>query len=113
MAAFTARIGGDEFLQLLPGITNAEEAAGYAQLLLEAFAALPELHEFIAEFEVGLSIGISLFPEMGTDYDDLIIFADVAMYHAKHDGKNNFKVYSASMGDTFEGADLIVRRGSR
>jgi diguanylate cyclase (GGDEF)-like protein len=109
----SSRIGGDEFLQLLPGIATTEDATIYAQSILEAFSVHPELLEFILEFDIGLSMGISLFPSMETDYEDLIIFADVAMYHAKYAGKNNFKVYDASMGDNFEGADLIVRRSSR
>ena len=115
MDALTARIGGDEFLQLIPGISTTEEAAEYAQGLLKAFGEEPKLRSFIEQFHVGLSIGISLFPSMQTDYSQLIKLADIAMYYAKDGGKNNFKIYDASMGDDVEDAELIVRtrRGSR
>jgi diguanylate cyclase (GGDEF)-like protein len=111
--AFTARIGGDEFLQLIPGISSVEEAAAYAQKILGTFAEELDLRRFIEEFGVGLSIGVSLFPSMETDYDELIKFADIAMYHAKYGGKNDYRVYEISMGDDVEGAELTVRKGSR
>lgn len=113
--ALTARIGGDEFLQLLPDVPSEEKAAEYTQALLDAFAQEPSLQRFISEFSVGLSIGVALFPSMQTDYDQLIKFADIAMYYAKHDGKNGFKIYDPSMGDDVDDAELIVRtkRGSR
>jgi len=110
MDALTARIGGDEFLQLMPGMTSTLEASNYAQGLLDAFGREPTLQEYIESYELGLSIGVSLFPSMQTDYDELIKFADIAMYHAKHSGKNNYKVYSVFMGDDVEGVELSVRR---
>ncbi len=109
MEALTARIGGDEFLQLIPGISQAEDASRYAGMLLEAFGKEQDLRKFIENFGVGLSIGVALFPSMQTDYDELIKYADIAMYHAKKNGKNTFKVYDFSMGDTVEGAELSVR----
>jgi diguanylate cyclase (GGDEF)-like protein len=112
MDALTTRIGGDEFIQLLPGITTAEEAATYASSLLQAFGAQPELQEYARNYGVGLSIGISLFPSMQTDYDELIKYADIAMYHAKDGGKNNFRVYDPAMGDEVEGVELSVRSKS-
>jgi len=113
--ALTARIGGDEFLQLMPGISNTEEASEHAQSLLKAFGEEPGLLEYIDNYGVGLSMGIALFPSMQTDYDELIKFADIAMYHAKSSGKNNFKIYDFSMGESVEGAELTVRnnRGNR
>jgi diguanylate cyclase (GGDEF)-like protein len=115
MEPLTARIGGDEFLQLMPKISTVEQATEYAQGLLNGFAEEKGLRKFIENFGVGLSIGIALFPSMQTDYDELIKYADIAMYHAKNSGKNNYKVYESSMGNDVEGAELIVRqnKGSR
>ncbi|MCL2528818.1 MAG: GGDEF domain-containing protein [Coriobacteriia bacterium] len=110
MEALTARIGGDEFLQLVPGISSTAEASVYAQQLLDSFGKEPSLLEYINTYGLGMSIGISLFPSMQTDYDELIKYADIAMYHAKDHGKNNYKVYDLSMGDDVEGAELIVRK---
>lgn len=112
MEPLTARIGGDEFLQLIPKISTAEQASEYAQALLNGFAAEQGLRKFIENFSVGLSIGIALFPSMQTDYDELIKYADIAMYHAKSSGKNNFKVYDSSMGNDVDGAELIVRNSA-
>lgn len=114
MDPLTARIGGDEFLQLMPGINTKEEAERYAAGLLAAFAEQPKLRRFIDEFSVGLSIGVSLFPSMSTDYDALIKYADIAMYYAKKNGKNNFMVYNSDMHEEdIEGAELIVRKKDR
>lgn len=113
MDPLTARIGGDEFLQLMPGVSTKEEAERYAATLLKAFAEQPELRRFVDEFNVGLSIGISLFPSMSDDYDMLIKYADIAMYYAKKNGKNNFRVYEDDMDENVEGADLIVRNKDR
>ena len=115
MEALTARIGGDEFLQLLPGIATVEEASQYAEGLLVAFGADPELRPFAGSYGVGLSIGAALFPSMHTNYDELIKYADIAMYHAKKHGKNNYFIYNPSMGDEVEDAKLVarVRRANR
>ena len=112
--AITARIGGDEFLQLLPGVASIEQGSEYAQGLLDAFRKEPDLIKYVEEFGVGLSIGVALFPSMQTDYDILIKYADIAMYYAKKDGKDNYKVYNEAMGDDVDEAELTVRtkRGS-
>lgn len=111
--SLTARIGGDEFLQLMPGISTEAEAAEYAQSLLDSFGKESTLREYHYRYGVGLSIGVALFPSMETDYDELIKYADIAMYHAKSSGKNNYCIYDYSMGDDVEGAELIVRMNKR
>ena len=109
MAALTSRIGGDEFLQIVPNVSSSAKALEYAQGLLEAFGKEPDLQRFIDDFGIGLSIGVALFPSMETEYDALVRFADIAMYHAKRSGKNSVKLYDPSMGDDIEGAALTVR----
>jgi len=94
-AAELARLGGDEFTILLPDLERAEDALNVASRVREAmrrpFAV--DCHEIF----VTASIGISLFPEDAEDSGSLLKFADTAMYHAKNCGKNNAKLYSASL----------------
>ena len=90
-----ARLGGDEFIVLLTRIQSAHDSARVATRIL---ASVSEPF-FIGkcEFQVGASIGITTFPADGDEADTLIKNADVAMYHAKKSGKNNYRFYSDSM----------------
>ena len=92
----SARIGGDEFIQVVPGVATEEEAAALAQQLLDNFHS-PEMDRFIEKFNVGLSIGIALFPYHSTNFNVLIKYADTAMYHAKHSTKHGYFVYKDEM----------------
>lgn len=94
-----ARIGGDEFVQVVNGVHTEEEAARLAAKLLEDFTRLP-IDKYIEKYRVGLSIGVAMFPQHTDDFHVLIKYADVAMYHAKNGGKNNFRMYSDDMSDT-------------
>ena len=105
----TARLGGDEFVQLIAS-TNQEEAVNYVQRLLESFKRHAGLQEFINKYDINLSIGIALYPEHCDDSNDLIKYADIAMYHAKKHGKGTYAVYSAEMGEAVEGVQLSVRQ---
>jgi diguanylate cyclase (GGDEF)-like protein len=109
----TARIGGDEFLQIVPDFTTAEEIECWARILLEDFAANEDVREYARDYGVGLSIGGALFPSQTPDYDELIRLADIAMYHAKYHGKNNYCLYEDAMGDGPEGVILSVRTRKR
>lgn len=83
-----ARIGGDEFLVLLPGISGTEEACIVADKILSAVARPLEADG--SEITVSSSIGIAIYPIHGTDNHSLIKAADEAMYHAKRTGKNRY-----------------------
>ncbi|GHT99512.1 hypothetical protein FACS1894154_06730 [Betaproteobacteria bacterium] len=109
LPGLSARIGGDEFLLILPGIANGETAIEFTQKLLNSFAEENDLKRYIKEFGVGLSIGIALHPAHATDYDELIKNADIAMYRAKAAGKNRYVIYSAHMNDNIDKLELIVR----
>jgi diguanylate cyclase (GGDEF)-like protein len=111
--SITARIGGDEFLQIVPDIATAEGAERWARVLLADFAADPELAPYAQKYGVGLSIGGALYPSLTTDYDELIRLADIAMYHAKAGGKNNYSLYDESMGDGPDDIILSVRTRKR
>jgi diguanylate cyclase (GGDEF)-like protein len=111
--AITARIGGDEFIQVVPGVSTPEELEQIARNMLNNFQAEKELQQFIQGYGVGLSIGGSLFPLQTTSYNELVRLADIAMYSAKYGGKNNYVFYDASMGDNVEGVSLSIRNKRR
>jgi diguanylate cyclase (GGDEF)-like protein len=87
-----ARLGGDEFVVLLPQLADEKYAAIVAQKILAA-AARP-FGLMGQEFRVTASIGISTYPQDGLDEQTLTKNADIAMYQAKAEGKNNFQFYS-------------------
>ena len=90
-----SRVGGDEFLILLPCIDDPNGPAIVAQRMLEMLS-LP----FIInnqEFVISGSIGISLYPTDGETADILIKNADIAMYHAKEAGRNNYQYFNEDM----------------
>jgi diguanylate cyclase (GGDEF)-like protein len=87
-----ARLGGDEFVVLLPELADEKYAAIVAQKILAAAARPFTLMG--QEFRVTASIGISTYPQDGLDEQTLTKNADIAMYQAKAEGKNNFQFYS-------------------
>lgn len=93
-----ARIGGDEFVIVVPNIGNAADAGDVAQRLLDGFRR-EAIDDHIAKFGVGMSIGIALYPRQSEDYNVLIKYADIAMYHAKNAGKNCYRVYDDELTD--------------
>ena len=94
----SARIGGDEFIQIAADVHTEDQADIVAKKLIDAFQAQSaEISPFIAQFDVGLSIGIALFPKHTKDFHVLIKYADIAMYHAKKSGKHNYRIYGHDM----------------
>ena len=90
-----ARLGGDEFTVLLPRLQRSDDAAPVAEKIIEAIR-----HPFQIEgreFFTTTSIGISLFPEDGTDAESLIKNADTAMYQAKEVGRDNYQLFNANV----------------
>lgn len=90
-----ARQGGDEFLVLLPLINDAADAVHVAESILGEFSTPIEVYSH--SLAVTASIGISVFPDDGRDFDTLVRNADAAMYHAKSSGRNNYKFYTADL----------------
>ncbi|MEP7314107.1 MAG: EAL domain-containing protein [Pseudomonadota bacterium] len=90
-----ARLGGDEFVLLLPELGDGRYAAIVAEKILVAtarpFTILGQ------SFRVTASIGISTYPHDGADEQTLTKNADIAMYQAKAEGKNNFQFYSEAL----------------
>ena len=89
-----ARLGGDEFIIALPGV-RAAGAAEVACRLIDVCAAPFSLGGH--ELTISPSLGISLYPVDGTDFEALLRNADAAMYKAKEAGRNAFRFYSSEM----------------
>lgn len=90
-----ARIGGDEFVVLLGNINHAEDAARVATRIAESISAPYTITDI--EVAVTTTIGISVYPADGRDAETLMKHADVAMYHAKENGRNGYQFYSRSI----------------
>jgi diguanylate cyclase (GGDEF)-like protein len=90
-----ARLGGDEFVVLLPQLDDGKYAAIVAQKILSAVAQPFTL--IGQEFRVTASVGISTYPQDGLDEQTLTKNADIAMYQAKTEGRNNFQFYSKKL----------------
>lgn len=89
-----SRMGGDEFILLLPE-TEANGAAQVAQKLLTSIANPFQLTDH--ELTVTASIGIALYPSDGTDIENLSKNADIAMYRAKQEGRNAYCFFTHEM----------------
>jgi len=89
----SVRIGGDEFVHIAHGVQTEEEVNAIATKLLDNFNS-ENVSPYVNRFGIGLSIGISLFPAHSDNYTALIKYADIAMYHAKSDGKHNYCIYN-------------------
>ena len=89
-----ARIGGDEFVVLIPGIASAQDAVGVAQKIHDALKqgfSISDGHTL----SISSSTGIAIYPEHGQDEAELMAHADAAMYQAKTTGRDRFVLYQA------------------
>jgi diguanylate cyclase (GGDEF)-like protein len=89
------RLGGDEFVVVLPELAALENASTSAAKLLSALAepyCIDSDH-----LHVPASIGISVYPDDGEDADTLLGNADIAMDHAKQDGRNTYRFFRQDM----------------
>lgn len=90
-----ARMGGDEFVAILPEMEDDSYSTVVAKKIL---AAVAQSFTLVGqEFRITVSIGISIYPHDGLDEQTLTKNADVAMYQAKQEGKNNYQFYSDKM----------------
>lgn len=93
------RFGGDEFIIIARNMTESELQA-QADALIDAFREPFELNFSI--LHISISIGITTYPEAGTEADDLIRSGDIAMYHAKSLGKGQYSLFTQHM-------DYVIR----
>lgn len=94
-----SRLGGDEFTFVIESIHDPAHINIVAEKILETLGNKFYLVEEDAEHEViiGASIGIVNYPNSAEDVNSLLKCADIAMYHAKNLGRNNYQIYSANM----------------
>ncbi len=90
-----ARIGGDEFLLVIPELSCEIEAKQLASKLLNIFEKPFYVHN--TEFFVSTSIGMAIYPRDGDNAETLLANADTAMYRVKEQGRNGFSFYDESM----------------
>lgn len=105
-----ARIGGDEFLLLLPQLGSREEAERVARKTITQLAAPFQVKD--QEIFIGCSVGIGVFPDDGTELEQLMRKADIAMYHVKGGDGNAFRFYADTMDSDFAG-HLTLESGLR
>ncbi|MFV1996644.1 MAG: EAL domain-containing protein [Acidiferrobacterales bacterium] len=92
---FLSRFGGDEFFVILQGCSDNFIVDAYAKEIIELMSQPFYLDN--QEIRIGCSIGITLFPDDGMEPDQLIRDADIAMYHAKDQGRNMFQYFTEEM----------------
>lgn len=95
-----ARLGGDEFVCFL-GAVEREEALAVSERLLGAIAGITRSGQYQSVRVTG-SAGIAMLPEDGTEPDQLLVKADMAMYQAKRLGKNQAVVYGPDSATVFQ-----------
>mgnify|MGYP003625127656 CR=1 FL=1 len=90
-----SRQGGDEFTIVLAGMKQIEKIADIADTILQKLSHPINLsgHQVV----IGSSIGIAVYPNDADSHDELLRNADMAMYHAKEEGKNNFQFFMPTM----------------
>ncbi len=90
-----SRLGGDEFTVIIPEVDHVDQVSVIAQKIID------DLRRPIAlrgqEVQIGASVGVSMFPDDGEDIDRLSRHADMALYKAKDEGRNNFQFFSAEL----------------
>ena len=92
-----SRQGGDEFVILLSSVAHAEDAALSAQKILTVLGMPHRVEEH--DLQITLSVGISIYPDDGTDAETLVKNADIAMLTAKDTGRNNYQFFKPNMNE--------------
>lgn len=95
-----ARIGGDEFVILLPMIEDSQDVIAVAERIHTSLLLPFEIQG--ETINISTSIGIALYPEHGLDDTTLLVNADNAMYFAKNSGRNNIQIYSPTIMANFD-----------
>ena len=90
-----ARLGGDEFVVIMEQVQRIEDVTLMARKLMEILREPFDIHGH--ELSVGVSVGISLFPQDGDSAEVLLKNADAAMYRAKESGRNSYAFYTREL----------------
>ncbi|MCW8890128.1 MAG: EAL domain-containing protein [Sedimenticola sp.] len=95
-----ARMGGDEFLILLPNVDTHEQISQVANKILSSMYQPYDLDGH--SYHISISIGVSCYPRDGHDVQSLIKHGDIAMYKAKESGRNAFVIYSEEINNNLK-----------
>jgi diguanylate cyclase (GGDEF)-like protein len=90
-----ARLGGDEFLLLVPEVTDVDSVGDIADKVVTGLMAPFDVMGM--EIFAGCSLGVTMFPTDGEDFDSLLKKADIAMYRAKESGRNAYRFWDGEM----------------
>jgi len=91
------RLGGDEFLIIIDEFYSINDIEVVVKKLLAKFDQLVQVRD--VEFDLSVSMGISIYPDNGVEVEQLINEADVAMYNIKESGRNNYGFYSHNLSE--------------
>jgi diguanylate cyclase (GGDEF)-like protein len=92
-----ARIGGDEFVMIIPSEQDRSVVGLLLKDLLTHLGAPFEIGG--SSLSIGASVGVTFFPSEGTSYEELLMNADLAMYAAKERGRNTFSFFTAEIAE--------------
>jgi diguanylate cyclase (GGDEF)-like protein len=90
-----ARVGGDEFAAIIPGIESKQQAGAIASGAIDALRHPFSLGGSLVN--IGASVGITMFPTDAATYEELLVNADLAMYAAKNKGRNTSMFYTPEL----------------
>ncbi len=93
-----SRQGGDEFVILVPQLESSSAPALVSKHILESLGEPLEVEGH--KLRISVSIGISVYPDDGSDFDTLLKNADTAMYSSKEAGRNTYRFYSGEMHES-------------
>ena len=93
-----SRLGGDEFTIILMGVSDPVVISHIAQRIIDNMAKPCDVESKMAY--IGASIGISIFPDDGDSSSETMKNADIAMYHAKSNGKNQYQFFSTEINNS-------------
>ena len=92
---FIARISGDEFIIILKGVPSEKELAQIAENIIHNVSRPYSIND--TQTFLSCSIGVALYPQDAENTHTLVKYSDLAMYHAKENGKNSFMFYNQSL----------------
>lgn len=101
-----ARMGGDEFIAILDDMSKVEDIQMVCRKIMDSSRNFTK----DLNIDVTISIGVSIYPDDSTNPEELIAFADIAMYKVKQEGKNNFEFYSKQLSDKLRNRVNMINR---
>ena len=102
------RIGGDEFVIVLPYLGKGYTAPTVAKHVIDALSRPFDIDEL--SLSISASVGISFYPSQGTDVDTLLHRADLAMYHAKANGRGNYQIFTPELSLRMDKSSSVEAR---